>query len=105
MLSRASALEGSHDTDRIEKAGQEFESLLLGHWLEEAQESFGSAPGGGDDDEDESTRAQFQAIGMQSLATAIAKAGGIGLAKLISRELERQDAFGATRLSRAKAGS
>ncbi len=82
------------DAERAEKAGQDFESLLLGHWLEEAQESLGSAPGGGEDDEEDSTRTQFQAIGMQSLATAITKAGGIGLAKMIGHQLRHLDKEG-----------
>src|SRR5271157_1786551 len=65
---------------KIQKAAHDFETVLLGHWLEQAQESLASAPGGDEDDED-GTRSQFQAIGMQSLATAITQAGGIGIAR------------------------
>lgn len=75
-------------TARIKKAAIDFESILLGHWLEQAQESLAGAPGGTDNSEDDPARSQFQGIGMQALATALTQAGGIGLAALIRRHLQ-----------------
>jgi Rod binding domain-containing protein len=78
-------------SDKIEKAARDFESILLGHWLEQAQESLASVPGGNDDDEEDPAHFQLQGIGMQSLATAITQRGGIGIAALIEHHLYRQD--------------
>jgi len=75
--------------DKIEEAARDFESVLLGHWLEQAQESLASAPGGTDEDQEDPAHFQLQGIGMQSLATAITQAGGIGIAALIKHQLYR----------------
>jgi Rod binding domain-containing protein len=91
LLSSMSAQEGLKDPRKIEKAATDFESILLGHWLEEAQQSLGSAPGGEDDDDSDPAQSQLQGLSMQSLATAITSSGGIGLASLISRQLHRLD--------------
>jgi len=87
LLSRVGAQGNLQGAGKIEKASRDFESILLGHWLEEAQESLASAPGGSDDDDADPARFQLQGMGMQSLATAITKSGGIGIAALIRREL------------------
>ncbi len=92
LLSSMSTEEGLKDPGKIEKAAKDFESILLGHWLEEAQQSLGSAPGGEDDDDNDPAQSQLQGLGMQSLATAITNSGGIGLASLISRQLHRVEA-------------
>ncbi len=91
LLSSMSTQQGLQGPGKIEKAAKDFESILLGHWLEEAQQSLGNAPGGDDDDDNDPARSQLQGLGMQSLATAITKSGGIGLASLISRQLHRLD--------------
>jgi len=36
---------------KIEKSAKEFESILLGSWLQQAEKSFGSLPGGDDEDD------------------------------------------------------
>ena len=74
-----------------EKAAREFESILLGHWLEEAEQSLASAPGGSDDDEEDPAHFQLQGMGMQALGTAITQAGGIGIAALIRRQFQRAE--------------
>ena len=92
FVSASGAQAGMNDPEKIEKASRDFESILLGHWLEEAQESLGSAPGGSDDDDDaDPARFQLQGMGMQSLATAITKSGGIGIASLIRHQLSHLD--------------
>jgi Rod binding domain-containing protein len=50
---------------KIEKAGKDFESILLGSWLQD----------------------QFQGIAMQALAGSLTKSGGIGIAKMITEHL------------------
>lgn len=79
------------DHAKIEKAAQDFESVLLSHWLDQAEKSFATVPGA-DPEEDEDAdpgHDQFQGLGMQALAGALTKSGGIGIAKMIVRQLER----------------
>ena len=79
--------------EKIEKSAKEFESILLGSWLQQAEQSFGSLPGGDDDDDADAGKAQFQGMAMQSLGTSMTAAGGIGIAKMISKQLHKaQDA-------------
>jgi len=75
-------------SDKIESAARDFESILLDQWLEQAQESLANAPGGSEEEEEED-RFQLQGIGIQSLATAITRAGGIGIAEQVRRQLDR----------------
>jgi len=80
---------------KLEKTAKEFESLLLGHWLEQAQQAFASVPGADDDEEgSDPGKSQFQSLGMQNLAQAITKSGGLGIAKMIVHQLQGQ--LGAT---------
>lgn len=75
---------------KIEQAAQDFESILLNQWLQQAREAFAGVPGGSEDDERDPGESQLQEIGMQSLATAITKSGGIGIASLITHQLNSQ---------------
>lgn len=66
------------------EASQEFESVLLGQWLQAAEASFGSVPGNEDDDVGSS---QIKEFATQHLAAVIAKSGGIGIAKIVESAL------------------
>jgi Rod binding domain-containing protein len=76
------------ENTKIEKSAKDFESILLGSWLQQAEQSFGSLPG--EDDED-SGKDQYQAMAMQSLGTSLTAAGGIGIAKMISTQLHKAE--------------
>ena len=78
------------ENSKIEKSAKDFESILLGSWLQQAEQSFGSVPGGDGDDED-SGKEQFQGLAMQSLGTSMTAAGGIGIAKMISKQLHKAE--------------
>jgi Rod binding domain-containing protein len=75
------------DTAKIEKGAKEFEAMLLGSWLQQAEQSFATVPGA-DDDEDAAGREQMMSLGVQSLSQALANSGGIGIAKMITKALE-----------------
>jgi Rod binding domain-containing protein len=66
------------------QASQEFESVLLGQWLQGAENSFGSMPGEQDDDAGDS---QMREFATQHLATELARSGGIGIAKIVEGAL------------------
>ena len=72
---------------KIDKSAQEFESMLLSTWLQQAEQSMGTAPGGDSDDEDAGARDQMMSLGVQSLSTAMAASGGIGIGKMIAKAL------------------
>lgn len=86
LMAQAQGGGGSNEKAKIEKAGRDFESILLGSWLQGAEQSFAAAPGG--DDEEDSSREQFMGMAMQQLAGTLTASGGIGLARMISSHLE-----------------
>jgi Rod binding domain-containing protein len=80
---------GTEDA-KIDKAGKDFESILLGSWLSQAEQSFAKVPGGdGQDEDDDSGKDQFQGIAMQALAGSLTASGGIGIAKMITANLHK----------------
>ena len=77
---------------RIENAASEFESTLLTKWLEQARHAFAGAPGGEEEEDgDETGQVEMLDLGMQALATAVTKSGGLGIARVLCRELQGQD--------------
>jgi Rod binding domain-containing protein len=79
------------ENSKIEKSSKDFESILLGSWLQQAEQSFGSLPGGDDDDDADAGKEQFQGMAMQSLGASMTAAGGIGIAKMISKQLHKAE--------------
>lgn len=77
------------ENSKIEKSAKDFESILLGSWLQQAEQSFGSLPGGDDDGDADPGKEQFQGMAMQSLGNSMTAAGGIGIAKMISKQLHK----------------
>jgi Rod binding domain-containing protein len=76
---------------KIEKSAKDFESILLGNWLQQAEQSFASLPGGDADGDDDVGKDQYQGMAMQSLGASMTASGGIGIAKMISKQLHKQD--------------
>jgi Rod binding domain-containing protein len=68
------------------KAAREFEAQLIGTVLESLEKSFAALPGqdaiAGEDD--------YNYLGTQALASAVADGGGFGIAKLIAAHLEER---------------
>jgi peptidoglycan hydrolase FlgJ len=75
--------------NKIGDAAREFEATLLTKWLEEARHGCGGVPGGDEDEDgDEAQQGEILDLGLKSLATAITKSGGIGIARVLCRELQ-----------------
>ncbi|MFY9646868.1 MAG: rod-binding protein [Terriglobales bacterium] len=74
-------------SSKIDKAAHDFESLLVGQWLEKAEKSFATVPGTDPDQQKDSAHDQFQSIACESLAKSLSKAGGFGIATMISESL------------------
>jgi Rod binding domain-containing protein len=79
------------DASKIDKSAKDFESILLGTWLQQAEQSFAALPGGEDDDDADPGKDQLQAIAMQSLAASMTEAGGVGIAKIIAAQLHKAE--------------
>lgn len=79
---------GGRDPNKIEKAARNFESLLIGHWLEQAEKSFASVPGTDPDEQNDSSRDQFMSIACESLAQGLSRGSGFGIAAMIRKGLE-----------------
>ncbi len=72
--------------DKIEKGSREFESILLGSWLQQAEQSFSTLPGADDDDKDVASDS-VTSFGVQALSTSMAASGGIGIAKMVAKAM------------------
>jgi flagellar protein FlgJ len=79
-------------SSKIDKAARDFESILVGQWLEKAEKSFGTVPGSDPDQNQDSGRDQFQSIACQYLAQGLSKNGGFGIASMISKHLAAAEA-------------
>ncbi len=65
------------------KAAREFEAQLIGTVLESLEKTFAAVPG----DDAMAGQDDYNYLGTQALASAVAAGGGFGIAKLISAQL------------------
>jgi Rod binding domain-containing protein len=72
----------SPQAHKLRKSTQEFEAMLVSSWWQEMQNSFRDP-----DEEQEAGSDTLQQIGFQSMATAMAASGGIGLARMVFHHL------------------
>lgn len=84
----------------ITLAAGEFESILLGQWLQGAESAFGSVPGSSDDADpgDE----QMKSFALQSLAKTFTASGGIGLARIVGDALQQTKSAGSAQQAQAE---
>jgi Rod binding domain-containing protein len=87
LLQQAKDFNGTATDAKIRKGSKEFEALLLGSWLQQAEHSFATVPGGDDDD---SQRDQVMSFGVQSLATFMAGSGKFGIAEMVAKAMEQK---------------
>jgi len=99
---------GSDPTSKakIEKAARDFEGVLLGQWLEQAEKSFATVPGGDPDQQTDPGHDQLQSIALQSLAGKLTRSGGLGIASMIVKNLTNTNKEQATQsVSEAEEGT
>jgi Rod binding domain-containing protein len=78
---------------KIEKSAKDFEAALMSHWLDQAEQSFATVPGGDKDQDADPGHDQFQAMAMQAVATAMSgHRGGLGIASMVAKHLEAAQA-------------
>jgi Rod binding domain-containing protein len=104
MIQQMKSSNGSNDDAKIEKGAKEFEAILVGSWLQQAQQSFATVPGA--DDDQDAGKEQMMSLGVQTLATSMANSGGFGIGKMIAKAMhanaDKANAQAATEAEKAK---
>jgi len=85
MMKQLQSPKAPSDDAKIEKGSREFEAILMGSWLKQAEESFATVPGA--DEDDDPGKGQMMSLGVQQLATSLAASGGIGIGKMIAKAM------------------
>lgn len=74
--------------DKIDKASADFEAILVGNWLQQAEQSFATLPGTDDDDGDQDVASgNIMSFGVEALSKSLAASGGIGIGKMIAKAM------------------
>lgn len=85
LIQGARLPKGPTDAAKIDKGAKEFEAVLVGSWLQQAEQSFATVPGA--DDGDDVGRGSMMSLGVQTLATSMAASGGIGIGKMVAKAM------------------
>ncbi len=75
--------------EKISGAAKQFEALMIEQMLKSARDTSGGGWLGGEDDPDDQTGSLVMELGEQGLAQAMAVNGGLGIAKMVTANLER----------------
>jgi Rod binding domain-containing protein len=73
---------------KIDKGAKEFEAILVGNWLQQAEQSFATLPGTDDDDGDKDVASDsVMSFGVEALSKSLAASGGLGIGKMIAKAM------------------
>jgi len=86
MIRGLNSTKAETDAAKIDKGAKEFEAVLVGSWLQQAEQSFATVPGADDDDQDVG-KGSIMSFGVESLANSMAASGGIGIGKMIAKAM------------------
>jgi Rod binding domain-containing protein len=86
MLQGIKSSKSAIDSAKIDKGAKEFEAVLVGSWLQQAEQTFATIPGADDDNQDVG-KDSMMSFGVQSLATSLAASGGLGIGKMIAKAM------------------
>ena len=85
---------------KLRKSAQEFEAILLQSWLEKMNQSFV-----GSSESQDAAHDTVSSLGTQAIASALAARGGIGIARMLLRQLQpKEDALVRDRVPSPKVG-
>lgn len=76
---------GPDQAEKIHRGATEFEALLLSGWLQQAEQSLATVPGGDQDEDGEQNT--MTGLGVQALAGALAGSGGIGIGAMVEKAM------------------
>ena len=81
--------ESSRQPDKIAEVSKQFEALMIGQMLKASRESSGGGWLGNEDDQDDQTGSLVMEMAEQGFSQAMAARGGLGIAKMVTTNLER----------------
>jgi Rod binding domain-containing protein len=81
--------ESSKQPDKIADVSKQFEALMIGQMLKAARESSGGGWLGNEDDQEDQTGSLVMEMAEQGFSQAMAARGGLGIAKMVTANLER----------------
>ena len=79
-------------SDQIANSSKQFEALMIGQMLKASRESSGGGWLDTEDGQDDQTGSMVMEMAEQGFAQAIAARGGLGIAKMVTANLERGQA-------------
>jgi Rod binding domain-containing protein len=80
--------------EKISGVAKQFEALMIGQMLKSAREASGGGWLGNEDDQEDQTGSLVMELGEQGLSQALAANGGLGIAKMVTANLERHASHG-----------
>jgi Rod binding domain-containing protein len=78
--------------DKILGVSKQFEALMIGQMLKSAREASGGGWLGNEDGQDDQTGSLVMEMAEQAFSQAMAARGGLGIAKMVTAQLERSHA-------------
>jgi Rod binding domain-containing protein len=81
--------ESSRQPDKIAEVSKQFEAVMIGQMLKAARESSGGGWLGNEDDQQDQTGSLVMEMAEQGFSQAMAARGGLGIAKMVTANLER----------------
>jgi Rod binding domain-containing protein len=81
--------ESSKKPDKIAEVSKQFEALMIGQMLKAARESSGGGWLGNEGDREDQSGSLVMEMAEQGFSQAMAARGGLGIAKMVTANLER----------------
>jgi len=90
-----SALKSASDTpEKLSGVAKQFEALMIEQMLKSGRADSGGGWFGSDDDQDDHTGSLVMEMAEQSFSQALAARGGMGIAKMVTANLEGRESIG-----------
>lgn len=84
-----SASKKTDSPEKIESVAKQFEALMIGQMLKSAREASGGGWLTDEDDQDDTTGSLVMEMAEQGFSQALAVRGGLGIARMVTQNLER----------------
>jgi len=88
----ASASKKADSPEKIAGVAKQFEALMIGQMLKSAREASGGGWLTDEDEQDDTTGSLVMEMAEEGFSQALAARGGLGIAKMVSQNLERGEA-------------
>jgi Rod binding domain-containing protein len=86
-----SASKNTDSPEKIAGVAKQFEALMIGQMLKSAREASGGGWLTDEDDQEDTTGSLVMEMAEQGFSQALAERGGLGIAKMVSQNLERRE--------------